>query len=107
MIVIPERIVPACLAGAGFAALGMLTGMITCASALAPTKLKIGHYVALCILLLLVGPIIRLIRDSWRAGWSSQKVVEISPRLFSIVCTVCLVVGMTTGVLVAVGFCSH
>ena len=96
LIIIPTRIVPGCAVGALFAAAGMFPGLVAGIVYRAPSKLKFAHLLAIPIL----AGAVWIIRSAWRRDNKSAKVAELSPRLFAIICTVCLVVGLLTGLIV-------
>lgn len=96
LIIIPTRIVPGCVIGAGVAGAGMFPGLVAGVMFTAPSKLKVIHLLAIP---LFVGAV-WLIRSAWKKDSSDSKVAELSPRLFAIICTVCFGVGFGTGVIV-------
>jgi hypothetical protein len=92
---IPDRILPAVIVGAGVASCGVFGGLATGTLIAAPTKAKIVQLLALPLIVL---PML-LIRSAWKRPPESPKMVEVSPRLFSIICSVCLVVEFATGII--------
>ncbi len=94
--IIPTRIIPGCIIGAGVAAAGMFPGLVAGIAFTSPSKLKAVHLLAIPLL----AGVAWLIRSAWKKDAGDKKVAELSPRLFAVICTVCLVVGFATGIIV-------
>ena len=95
-IFLPTGILTGCAVGALFAAVGMFSGMAGSLIFIAPSKLKRPF---LLVLPAFAGTL-WIIRYSWRGKKTGlAEVSQVSPRLFSVLCALCLGVGFATGVL--------
>jgi hypothetical protein len=73
----------------------MFSGLAVGVLFTSPSKLKAFQLLALPVLAAAVW----LIGSAWRRDSSANKVAELSPRVFAIICTLCLVVGLVTGII--------